>query len=152
MIFLQIIFWVSFAALAHTYILYPLILKILSISPFLHFSDSNGEMEKRRNGEAPGVSILIPAYNEEKIIKQKLESIFASDYPKEKMEVIVGSDASTDRTNEIAKLFPYVRLIGFRVRSGKPKIINKLATLAKNEILILTDANVIFDKISPRLT
>ena len=138
MITLQIIFWISFVALAHTYILYPLLLKILPSSPL---STSEGEQKSE-----PSVSILIPAYNEEKIVRQKLESIFNSEYPKEKIEVIVGSDASTDRTNEIVQSFQQVQLVEFAGRSGKPKIINKLATLAKNEILILTDANVIFDK------
>lgn len=111
---------------------------MLSSSPFV----------PSRGGEnsQPSVSILIPAYNEEKIIKQKLESIFASDYPKEKIKIIVGSDASTDRTNEIVKSFPQVQLVEFAGRSGKVKIINHLQTLAKHDILILTDANVMFDK------
>lgn len=137
MIILEIIFWICFLALAHTYIIYPLILKVL---PKTYLSDRKGA------GVEVAVSILIPAYNEEKIIRQKLESIFASEYPRHKIEVIVGSDASTDRTNEIVKSFPEVHLVNFRGRSGKPKIINMLAALAKNEILILTDANVIFDK------
>ena len=146
MIALQIIFWVSFVSLAHTYLLYPLLLKILSVSPIRHFSDSTEETEKREKEEVPDISILISAYNEEKIIRQKLESIFNSDYPKEKIEVIVGSDASTDKTNEIVKSFSQVQLVEFKGRSGKPKIINELVKLAKNQILILTDANVIFDK------
>lgn len=139
MITLQIIFWVCFIALAHTYIAYPLILKILA--PAKLPSPKGEEL-----GVRPAVSILIPAYNEEKIIKQKLESIFTSDYPKDKIEVIVGSDTSTDKTNEIVQSFPQVHLVNFKGRSGKPKIMNMLATLAKNETLILTDANVIFDK------
>lgn len=139
MIALQIIFWICFVALAHTYVIYPLLLKLLA-SPPTPLLKERGE-----RGEA-AVSILIPAYNEEKIIKQKLESIYNSDYPKEKIEIIVGSDASTDRTNEIVQSFPQVHLVNFKGRSGKPKIMNMLATLAKNEILILTDANVIFDK------
>ncbi len=151
MIVLQIIFWVSFIALAHTYIIYPLLLKVLAViaSPLRWNTESVplvGPAPLHWERGATAVSVLIPAYNEEKIIKQKLESIFASDYPKEKIEVIVGSDASTDRTNEIVKSFPQVQLIEFTGRSGKPKIINKLATIANNEILILTDANVIFDK------
>ncbi|MBI4931924.1 MAG: glycosyltransferase family 2 protein [Bacteroidetes bacterium] len=139
MIYLQIIFWVSFAALAHTYIIYPLLLKVLASTKL--------PSPRGRGSEGEGkISILIPAYNEEKIIKQKLESIFNSDYPREKIEVIVGSDNSSDKTNDIVKSFPQVQLVEFSGRNGKPKIINKLVTLAKNEILILTDANVLFDK------
>jgi cellulose synthase/poly-beta-1,6-N-acetylglucosamine synthase-like glycosyltransferase len=137
MIPLQIIFWISFIALLHTYILYPLILKLLSL---FHTSVPIPPHD------LPHASILIAAYNEEKVIKQKLESIFSSDFPKLKIEIIVGSDASTDNTNEIIKSFSNVRLVEFTGRSGKVKIINHLATLANNEILIITDANVIFDK------
>jgi cellulose synthase/poly-beta-1,6-N-acetylglucosamine synthase-like glycosyltransferase len=137
MMTLQIIFWFSFTALLHTYILYPLILKLLSL---FHTS------EPIPPHDLPKVSILIAAYNEEKVIKQKLESIFSSDFPKLKIEVIVGSDASTDNTNEIIKSFSNIRLVEFTGRSGKIKIINHLATIAKNEILIITDANVIFDQ------
>lgn len=141
MIIPQIIFWISFAALAHTYLLYPLLLKILAVGR---------DLKSRPAEETPNVSILIPAYNEEKVIGEKLKSIFASDYPQENIEVRVGSDNSTDRTNEIVKSFaekfPQVHLVHFRQRSGKIKIINLLQTLAKNNILLFTDANVMFGK------
>lgn len=141
MLLLQIIFWISFLALAHTYVVYPVLLKILSA-----FASPLTPLPKERGTNSQPVSILIAAYNEEKVIKEKLESIFNSDYPKDKIEVIVGSDASTDRTNDIVKLFPTVQLVEFKARSGKVHIINRLKTLAKHEILILTDANVMFDK------
>lgn len=147
MMILQIIFWVSLLALVHTYVIYPLLLKILSltVSP-IHPLSGSQESEKRGMGEQQPVSILIAAYNEEKVIREKLESIFNSDYPKDKIEVIVGSDASTDKTNEIIRSFPGVKLIEFTGRSGKVKIINHLVTLCRHDILILTDANVMFDK------
>lgn len=140
MLALQIIFWVSLVALAHTYVVYPLLLKLLSL-----FSSPLPPSSGGQNSQQP-VSVLIAAYNEEKAIKEKLESIFNSDYPKDKIEVIVGSDASTDRTNELVRGFPGIQLIEFKGRSGKVKIINHLKTLAKHDILILTDANVMFDK------
>ncbi|MFI5164285.1 MAG: glycosyltransferase family 2 protein [Bacteroidia bacterium] len=139
MMILQIIFWICLIALAHTYVIYPLLLKILA-----RFASPPSPLPWERGETA--VSILISAYNEEKIIKQKLQSIFNSDYPKEKIEVLVGSDNSTDKTNEIVKSFPAVQVIEFKERSGKIKIINHLKSIAKNEILILTDANVMFDK------
>lgn len=140
MIVFQLISWFCVIALAHSYLIYPLLLKILA------GSRSAKETDKRRNGEIPSVSILIAAYNEEKVIKEKLESIFNSEYPKEKIEVLVGSDASTDRTNDIVRTFPGVQLVEFNERNGKVKIINQLKSLAKHDILVLTDANVLFDK------
>ncbi len=144
LIILKIIFWISLAALAHTYVIYPLLLKLLALS------GSRKETEKRENGELPNVSVLIAAYNEEKVIGEKLQSIFSSDYPMDKIEVLIGSDNSTDKTNDLVKTFcekyPQVHFVNFHTRSGKIKIINFLKALAKNEILILTDANVLFDK------
>ena len=138
MIAVQIIFSVSLLLLAHTYIAYPLLLKIRSF----FYSHS----AKPTIPNFPFVSILIPAYNEEKVIGKKIQSILASNYPFEKIEILIGSDASTDGTNEIVKTFSNVKLIEFKGRIGKPAIINNLSKLAKNEILILTDANVMFDK------
>jgi len=140
MTWLQIIFWICFVALAHTYVIYPLLLKLLALlkSPMPPFKGGENSQQS--------VSILIAAYNEEKVIKEKLESIFNSDYPKEQIEVLVGSDCSTDKTNEIVRSFPGTQLIEFKERSGKIKIINHLKSIANHEILILTDANVMFDK------
>lgn len=96
------------------------------------------------------VGILVAAYNEEKVIGQKLQSLIDVDYPKELMRVYIGSDASTDRTNTIVEEFsakyPNIKLIPFAGRTGKAAIINQLAKNCEDDILILTDANVIFEK------
>lgn len=146
MIVLKILFWVSFFALVHTYILYPLLLKLLA------FRKKNNQIIFHLTDELPSLSIIIPAHNEEAVIKQKLLNIFHTEYPKNKIEILIGSDASTDQTDEIVKEIISRQatfngeLIQFKERSGKPKILNTLARLAKNEILILTDANVLFEK------
>jgi cellulose synthase/poly-beta-1,6-N-acetylglucosamine synthase-like glycosyltransferase len=91
-------------------VIYPLLLKFIA-------SFHSKTHPERINQSDHAVSILIAAYNEEKVIKEKLESIFNSNFPKEKIEVIVGSDASTDKTNEIVKSFPSVQLLEFKERS-----------------------------------
>ena len=77
-------------------------------------------------------------------------SAINSDYPNEKIEIIIGSDCSTDKTNEIitklASKYPNVSNEMYDKREGKAAVINKLVDKAKNEILILTDANIIFSK------
>lgn len=146
MILLKILFWVSFFALVHTYLLYPLVLKLLA------FRKKNNRLIFQPTDELPSLSIIIPAHNEEAVIQQKLLNIFDTQYPKNKIEILIGSDASTDKTNEIVKEVISNHstfsgeLIQFKERSGKPKIVNTLVKLAKNKILILTDANVIFEK------
>lgn len=96
----------------------------------------------------PDVTIVFSVYNEERVIKQKLESILNSDYPKDKLHVLIGSDNSTDKTNEIIeeyqKKHSNISLIKKNGRTGKLKIINELVDIANTEQLVFTDANVIF--------
>lgn len=98
----------------------------------------------------PEVALLIAAYNEEKVIGEKIKSILDGNYPISKLSIYIGSDASTDKTNEIissyASQYPQIKLINFGGRTGKAAIINKLASMAQEDIFILTDANVIFSK------
>ena len=92
----EIIFWLSAVALFYTYAGYPLLLALVStLRP-----------RKVRRGEfEPTVSIIITAYNEERDLAAKLENTLALDYPRDLLEIIVASDCSTDRTDEIAREF-----------------------------------------------
>jgi cellulose synthase/poly-beta-1,6-N-acetylglucosamine synthase-like glycosyltransferase len=98
--------------------------------------------------ELPFISIIIAAYNEEQVLEDKILSIYNGNYPQHLFEIIIGSDASTDQTNEILKKYAnkyqnfYFKI--FNQRSGKIKIINKLVQSAKSEIIIFTDADIIF--------
>lgn len=98
--------------------------------------------------QLPRVSILFAAYNEEKVLSEKLESILATDYPNNLIEIIVGSDMSNDRTDDIVDKFHArfgnVHLFRTKRRSGKSAIMNELAKMAKGELIIATDANIIF--------
>ncbi|MFQ6020583.1 MAG: glycosyltransferase [Candidatus Aenigmatarchaeota archaeon] len=88
----------------------------------------------------PFLSVIIAAYNEEKNIKNTLNSIFKSNYPKKKMEVIVVDDGSTDKTSEIVKKFP-VKLIKYKPNKGKVFALNKGLSKAKGEIIVTLDAD-----------
>ena len=141
---IKVVFWTSFLAVFYTYVVYPLLLKILSLFKHpssLHFTP--GE-------ELPKISIIIAAFNEEKVIHEKIESILNCNYPKDSLEIIIGSDNSTDLTNSIvsnmATVDNRIQLRAFELRKGKVSVINELVKKAKHELLILTDANVIFDK------
>jgi cellulose synthase/poly-beta-1,6-N-acetylglucosamine synthase-like glycosyltransferase len=144
MLVLKIFFWMSAAALFHSYILYPVILQVLSIRK----KQNRVIFEKSEN--LPAVSILMAAYNEEKVITEKIESIFNTNYPKEKIDVLIGSDNSIDKTNEIIKkfsgIYSQIHLEEFKSRSGKTLIINELFKKSTGDILIITDANVIFEE------
>jgi cellulose synthase/poly-beta-1,6-N-acetylglucosamine synthase-like glycosyltransferase len=136
------IFWISFLMMLYTYAIYPLLLKLLSL-----FKKS-AEICFKADDMLPSVSVLIAAYNEEVLIEQKINSVLKSIYPAEKIEILIGSDASTDRTDDILKRLsvnPRITVRFFKQRSGKIAIINQLVTEAVAEILIMTDANVMFD-------
>jgi len=142
MITLQIIFWICLFLVSYTYLLFPTILKLLAGKRKL----TAGTYSEK---ELPVISVLIAAHNEEKMIGEKIDSVFATDYPPGKLEVLVGSDASTDQTIQILKQKKKTRsalhLFLFEERQGKPGIINRLAQEARGEILIISDANVLLE-------
>jgi cellulose synthase/poly-beta-1,6-N-acetylglucosamine synthase-like glycosyltransferase len=94
----------------------------------------------------PGISFVMAAFNEERVIREKLEALLAFDYPSDRLEILVGSDASTDATSDILKQFAAqdarIRVFHFTERRGKPSVVNDLVRAARFPILILTDANV----------
>lgn len=92
---------------------------------------------------APRVSLLIAARNEQEVIGAKLENALAQDYPEDKLEVIVVSDASTDRTDEIVNGYAGQGVLLNRVPEGKGKVnaINATVPLTTGEVLVFSDAD-----------
>ncbi|MBU0507211.1 glycosyltransferase family 2 protein [bacterium] len=139
MIALQVLFWLCVGAMVHTYLLYPLSLQLFrrrfAVPPTV------------QPGAWPTVAVLTPAYNEEQVIAAKVANALALDYPSDKLEVLVGSDGSTDRTNEIVRSIhdPRLRLIELPGRSGKSGVYNRLVQETRADILVFTDANVMLD-------
>ncbi len=145
MIIIKILFWLSIVAIVHSYIVYPIILELLCL-----LKKNKTQIKYSDNKKPPFVSILMSVYNEQEVIKSKIESIFNATYLSDKIEVLVGSDASTDETDKIlsrlSSKYRNLHFFSFHKRQGKPNIINQLFDKARGNILILTDANVIFDK------
>jgi len=137
-----IIFWISVIAILHSYIIYPVILKLLAERK------SNNKEVYSPDSELPFVSVIMSVYNEEKVIIEKLRSIGNTSYPDDKFEILIGSDGSTDKTDNILNLYSNdyasFRFFPFKERRGKPNVINSLREEARGEILIMTDAQVIF--------
>jgi len=95
--------------------------------------------------QLPSVSFIITAYNEEKRIKQKIENSLAQDYPKEKLEIIIASDCSSDKTDEIVKSFEDkgIKLIRAPERKGKENAQKHAVDAAIGEILVFSDVATI---------
>lgn len=102
----------------------------------------------------PFVSIIVPTYNEDKVIEKRIENLFDLDYPKDKYEIIVVDSCSTDKTTQVVEdtikkyedCEPALRLIKEEERKGKASAINLGKKHAEGEIVLITDANSIFDK------
>jgi cellulose synthase/poly-beta-1,6-N-acetylglucosamine synthase-like glycosyltransferase len=98
-----------------------------------------------RRSVTPQVSLLICAYNEERDIRRKLEECLAADYPADRLEIVVASDGSTDRTDDIVREFaPRVRLLRVEGRGGKTIAQNAAVREARGEILVFSDVTTVY--------
>jgi len=93
------------------------------------------------------VSIIISAHNEESVIGRRIENLFALDYPPHRLDILIGSDGSTDRTGEIIRAYRATRLVlhEFSSQRGKSNVLNDLVARARGEYVVFTDANTFFD-------
>ena len=126
----------------HTYVFYPLFMILI------YRNSNHNQLMFYSDHELPAIAILIAAHNEEKVIEKKILSVFNTNYPSSKLKIFIGSDASTDRTDEIisnlTNTYSNIEFIKFKGRVGKISIINHLQSLCDESVLILSDANVIF--------
>lgn len=137
MFWAPVIFWGAAAMLLYVYVGYPAFLFLLA------------PLWRRRRpepGYTPSISVLIAACNEEANIRQKLEQTLQLEYPQDKIEILVLSDGSQDRTDEIVSQFtePRVRLIRIPQRRGKTNAQNEGVKHAQGEVLIFSDATTIY--------
>ena len=133
----EIIFWISAAALIYTYVGYPALIALIStLRP----------SRVRRSDFTPPLTIIITAYNEERALAGKLANTLALDYPRDQIEIIVASDCSSDRTDEIAQSFHNQGVILHRQpqRLGKTAAQNAAVEKARGEILVFSDATSLY--------
>ncbi len=135
---LDILFWLFVFLVASTYLFYPLVLWLLTVgktTPLYAVPET-----------WPSVSLIITAYNEAAVIKEKIENSLQLDYPQDKLEIIVISDCSDDGTDEIIQdyITHGVRFFRQPERSGKTLAQNAATAQATGEILVFSDANSMY--------
>jgi cellulose synthase/poly-beta-1,6-N-acetylglucosamine synthase-like glycosyltransferase len=125
------LFWFSLLALVWTHAAYPAVASLLArVVP-----------RRVRKGEIePTVAIIIAAYNEESVIGGRIENLLALDYPREKLQIVVTSDASSDRTEEIAAGYSGVKVVR-NERGGKVAAQDRAVRETESEIVAFSDAN-----------
>jgi poly-beta-1,6-N-acetyl-D-glucosamine synthase len=138
-IMLNVLIVVLFIIILYVYVIYFLLLGGLA------------RLSKRRvapSGAAlPAVTLIIPAYNEISVIRAKLENSLAIDYPRDLLEIVVASDGSDDGTEDVVKKYVDrgVVLRAYRPRAGKTSVLNRTIPQARGAIVVLCDANVMFE-------
>jgi cellulose synthase/poly-beta-1,6-N-acetylglucosamine synthase-like glycosyltransferase len=145
MLVVKLLFWISLTALVWTHVGYALAAAL------------GARMSRKRVSGAdiePEVSVVIAAHNEEDVIERRVRNLLELDYPAERLDVVVASDASTDRTDEIVERVaaeePRVKLVRCP-RGGKVAAQNLGVQASSGEIVAFSDANAVWEKGALRL-
>lgn len=130
------LFWLAVGVLIYTFVLFPV---LIIIRGFLFRKPYQGAET------TPTVSMVIAAYNEEKSIDAKLKNVLSLDYPKQQLEILIASDGSSDRTEEIVRAYEDqgIKLLALP-RQGKLATLNSAVSAAHGDILVFSDANNTF--------
>ena len=136
---LQVLFWLAVGIVMYTFLGYPLLVGLLVRC---------AHRPVRKAAITPGVTLLIPAYNEAPVIARKIENSLALDYPPERLEIIVVTDGSDDGTVDIVAGYGErgVRLYHQPQRQGKMAAINRVMPLVGGEIVVFSDANAMIER------
>src|SRR4051795_8553247 len=131
---LEIVFWVAAGLIVYAHLGYPLLLWALAAL----FGEQRATPEA--GVELPRVTLVIPAYDEEAVIERKLANARSLDYPADRLQIVVASDGSTDRTAELARSAG-ADLVLELPRGGKVAALNAAIGEASGQILAFSDAN-----------
>ncbi len=129
---MELIFWLAVLFVFYAYAGYPLALWVLS----------RARQQRVQKGPIrPRLSFIITAFNEEKRIREKLENSLSQDYPKDRLEVIVASDCSTDKTDDIVQSYGSagVRLARLSQKGGKEAAQKHAVAMATGDVLVFSD-------------
>lgn len=131
-----VVFWLAVALVTYPWLVYPLLLA----------ARSRRRKPSPGPGQWPSLSVVIAAHNEAACIRDKLASTLERGYPRDRLEVIVVSDASSDATDHLVAGYPdeRVTLVRQEPRSGKSPALNRGVALARGDVLVFTDANALF--------
>jgi len=134
------LFLIATSVILQAYAGYPLSLLLLRFIM--------GDRSRHGSGEdLPSVTLVISAYNEERVIRRKIENSLNLDYPKEQLEILVVSDGSTDGTEAIVGEFK-PRKVGLRAcqgRQGKVSCLNRVMPDVRSELVVMSDANSMYE-------
>ena len=138
--FVEILLWASLGAIIYSYLFYPLLVALIVRVVGKRATSSD-------DAYLPSVSVVVSLYNEEAVLPEKLRNLDALEYPTDRIRFLLGSDGSTDRTNELLAAWktPAGRVVCFPRRRGKGPTLNDLMAEATGEVVVFSDANTLFE-------
>src|ERR1700732_2103718 len=136
-----IVFWSSLAVAVYAYVVYPLLLAL--VSRFVRDAASGPELDATRMFAWPKVSLLIAARREENVIVDRLRNASALNYPADRLEIVVGCDGEGDLTALLARSFEdsRVKVVQLSEPRGTAAVLNDCVAKATGEILVFSDVN-----------
>jgi cellulose synthase/poly-beta-1,6-N-acetylglucosamine synthase-like glycosyltransferase len=144
----KVVFWAAWSLILYTYVLFPLILALCArrARPKETATDTPPV-------ELPRVAMVVAAFNEARVIANKLTNTWSLDYPADRFQLVVGSDGSSDGTVEILNgcRHPRLRVRNYLERRGKISVLNDLIRETDAEIVVMSDANTMFSPDALRL-
>ena len=150
---IELIFWICIGAVAYNYLGYPLVLFALATvsqakSDLAFLLHRQSRRCSRRAHPLPRVAVLMSAYNEESVIQAKAQNLLDLDYPTDHLDLLIGLDDPNDGTAELLDRMrsERLRVIHFRERQGKLKVLFALARRTSAEVLVITDANTVLER------
>lgn len=139
----EILFWILILIVFYTYLGYGIlifvIVKLKGLIQNMRVSDCSEQI-------LPEVTLLIAAYNEEDVVRQKMENTLNLNYPKDLLKVVWITDGSNDNTNVILSEYPDVIILHEALRKGKTSAINRAIQFIKSPIVVLSDSNTLLNK------
>ncbi|MCP5157417.1 MAG: glycosyltransferase family 2 protein [Ectothiorhodospiraceae bacterium] len=139
----EIVFWVAAVLVVYPYVVYPVVLRWLAAR------SAPTARPTVEDGELPRVTLVVSAYNEDAVIAEKLDNALALDYPADRLEVMVVSDASSDRTDAIVRDYaardPRVKLLRQSERRGKSAGLNRAVAASTADVVVFSDANAMYE-------
>ena len=135
---LELIFWLCAALVVYVYVGYPLLLKLVHLLV--------GRAPVHEPAPEPSLTLVVSAFNEEASIRDKLDNTLQLDYPSERLQVLVVSDASDDRTDDIVREYANrgVTLLRMPERGGKTVGLNAALREASGAVVVFSDANAMY--------
>jgi cellulose synthase/poly-beta-1,6-N-acetylglucosamine synthase-like glycosyltransferase len=140
------LFWICNGVLALAYLIYP-----LAAAAIVAFKGEGPAYARMRDSELPGVAFIVPAFNEESVIEEKIRNTLSQDYPSGLLKVIVVTDGSQDGTPGKAAAIPQVLHLHESLRRGKPRAMNRGAKAGGDaDLLVFSDANTLLAPLALR--